>query len=89
MQDPSSKPPMDRKGKGKMDPADAVEYPSFPSFDLGISSTPISVQKQVDDDGAGVAEQTEGHDKGGLITKEKHDQVHELAFISHYIIRVP
>ncbi|CAA2969280.1 Hypothetical predicted protein [Olea europaea subsp. europaea] len=35
---------MDKKGKGKMDPANDIEYPYFsstPSFDLGIDSTPI------------------------------------------------
>ncbi|CAA3020991.1 Hypothetical predicted protein [Olea europaea subsp. europaea] len=35
---------MDKKGKGKIDPADDIEYPYFPptpSFNLGIDSTPI------------------------------------------------
>ncbi|CAA3011111.1 Hypothetical predicted protein [Olea europaea subsp. europaea] len=41
---------IDGKGKGKMNPADEIEYPSFPltsSFNLGVASTPI-ISNEVD-----------------------------------------
>ncbi|CAA2966645.1 Hypothetical predicted protein [Olea europaea subsp. europaea] len=47
---------IDRKGKGKMDPVDEIEYLSFPptpSFDLGVASTPI-ISNEVDAIIAGV-----------------------------------
>jgi hypothetical protein len=75
---------MDRKGKGKMDPADAVEYPNFPSFDLGIFSTPVPEQKHVGGDSAGVAEQTESDDKDASMTKAITVEDTVRSFISHY-----
>ncbi|CAA3005293.1 Hypothetical predicted protein [Olea europaea subsp. europaea] len=50
-------PNIDRKGKGKRDPADEIEYPSFPptpSFDLGVALTPI-ISNEVDAIIAGVS----------------------------------
>ncbi|CAA2966429.1 Hypothetical predicted protein [Olea europaea subsp. europaea] len=69
---------IDRKGKGKMDPDDEIEYPSFPltpSFDLGIASTPI-ISNEVDAIIAGVVKDCEIEERADVATKTvNEDQV--------------
>ncbi|CAA3025415.1 Hypothetical predicted protein [Olea europaea subsp. europaea] len=62
---------IDRKGKGKMDPADEIKYPSFPptpSFDLGVASTPI-ISNEVDVIIAGVVKDCETKEQVDVATK--------------------
>ncbi|CAA3008694.1 Hypothetical predicted protein [Olea europaea subsp. europaea] len=62
---------IDRKGKAKMDPADEIEYPSFPptpSFYLGVASTPI-ISNEVDAIITGVVKDYEIEEQAEVATK--------------------
>ncbi|CAA2982934.1 Hypothetical predicted protein [Olea europaea subsp. europaea] len=62
---------IDKKGKGKMDPTDEIEYPSFPptsSFNLGVVSTPI-ISNEVDAIIAGVVKDCEIEEQVDVATK--------------------
>ncbi|CAA2990039.1 Hypothetical predicted protein [Olea europaea subsp. europaea] len=67
--------------KGKMDPADEIEYMSFPptpSFDLGVASTPI-IFNEVDAIIAGVMKDCEIEEQADVATKiVNEDQVHHI-----------
>ncbi|CAA2964505.1 Hypothetical predicted protein [Olea europaea subsp. europaea] len=69
---------IDRKDKGKMDPADEIEYSSFPptpSFNLGVASTPI-IFNEVDAIIAGVVKYCEIEEQANVATKTiNEDQV--------------
>ncbi|CAA2971717.1 Hypothetical predicted protein [Olea europaea subsp. europaea] len=62
---------IDRKGKGKIDPANEIEYsffPPTPSFDLGVVSTPI-ISNKVDAIIAGVVKDCEIEEQADVVTK--------------------
>ncbi|CAA3033583.1 Hypothetical predicted protein [Olea europaea subsp. europaea] len=62
---------IDRKGKGKIDPADEIKYLSFPrtpSFDLGVASTPI-ISNEVDAIIAGVVKDYEIEEQANVAKK--------------------
>ncbi|CAA2972436.1 Hypothetical predicted protein [Olea europaea subsp. europaea] len=62
---------IDRKSKGKMKPANEIEYPSFPptpSFDLGVASTTI-ISNEVDAIIAGVVNDCEIEEQTHVATK--------------------
>ncbi|CAA2958957.1 Hypothetical predicted protein [Olea europaea subsp. europaea] len=69
---------IDRKGKGKMDLADEIEYSSFPptpSFDLGVASTLI-ISNEVDAIIVGVVKDCEIEEQADVATKiVNEDQV--------------
>ncbi|CAA2993003.1 Hypothetical predicted protein [Olea europaea subsp. europaea] len=80
---------IDRKGKGETDPANEIEYSSFPptpSFDLGVASTPI-ISNEVDVIIAGVVNDCETEEQADVATKAiNEDQVLHIAlhtFMGH------